>query len=182
MAEQPLERNQARPGEPSDTSTTKTSWGCSNPSPLEEFTSVDLGADSNLERVEVLAASAQNQNIEQEGLGEKLAELAVTTEEELDALRINLLQEDERAQTRDSSGRVVDDAAEERIASFTESDPMQGDLGAASVEPGRDNTSFLLCENQPNLSIDHSDAVFEGDLDESMDETAAPEQDEDTSG
>lgn len=128
--------------------------------------------DATLERVEVLAAGALDQdNMEEEGLSEKLAELAVTTEEEVDALKMNLLQEDERSSARDGSVRVVDESAEERIAGFTESDPMQRDLGAASVEPGRDDTSSALRRHHPNTSIAGSDAVVEGNLDEPMDET-----------
>ena len=113
--------------------------------PEELATTADAGADSTLEQVEILAAGAEeNDDIEEEGLGEKLAELAVTSEEEVDALRINLLQEDERPNARDGSGLVVDDVAEESRAQFTEADPMQDDLGAVSVEPGDDNINAVL--------------------------------------
>lgn len=147
MAEQQQrETNQVRPGQ------------AGNLSPREQMTT-EPGDDSTLDRVEVLAAGAQkSDNIEEDDLGEKLAELAVTTEEEVDALRINLLQEDERASAHDGSGRVVDDAAEERIARLTESDPMQDNLGAVSIEPGSDNTSSVLREHHPNSSIARSDA------------------------
>ena len=173
MAEQQRkEMDQARPGQ------------AGNLSPRGETTTADAGTDSTLERVEVLAAGAEgSDNIEEQGLGEKLAELAVTTEEEVDALKINLLQEDERSSSRDGSGRVVDEAAEERTARFTEADPLQGDLGAKSVEPGRDNTSSVLRRHHPNTSIARSDAVVEGNLDEPMDETIMERKvDEGTSG
>ena len=170
MAQQ--ETNQSRPGQAGDLS------------PREQTTTADLATDGTLERVEVLAAGAQERdNIEEDGLGEKLAELAVTTEEEVDALKINLVQDDERGSTRDGSGRVVDDSAEERTARFTEADPMQGDLGVVSVEPGRDNTSSVLRRHHPNTSIARSDAVVEGNLDEPMDETITERKvDEGTSG
>ena len=149
-----------------------------------ETTTEDVGSDSTLERVEVLAAGAQDRDdIEADDLGEKLAELAVTTEEEVDALRVNLLQDDEPPSTRDSSGRVVDDTAEERVAPFTEADPMQPDIGVVSVEPGRDDTSGVLRRHHPNTTIARSDAVVEGNLEEPMDETIMDRKvDEGTAG
>jgi hypothetical protein len=162
MAEQQQQRevNEPRPGQ------------AGNFSPQEQPIPSDDSDESTLERVELLVAGAnQTSDIEEAGLGEKLDELAATTDEEVDALRINLLQEDERANTRDGSGRVVDDAAEARIAKFTESDPMQGDLGAVGVEPGRDDTSSVLRKHHPDSSIARSDAIVEGNLDEPIDET-----------
>ena len=149
-----------------------------------ETTQEDLGTESDVERVEVIAAGAEDStDIDQDDLGEKLSELAVTTEEEVDALRVNLLQDDEPPSAQDSSGRVVDDTAEERIARFTEADPMQGDIGAISVEPGRDDTSRILRRHHPNTSIARSDAVVEGNLDEPMDETIVDRMvDEGTAG
>jgi hypothetical protein len=150
----------------------------------QQTTVDDLGTDGTLERVEVLAAGAEDRNdIEKDGLGEKLNELAVTTEEEVDALRVNLLQDDDPPGSRDSSGRVVDDSARERTARFTEADPMQAELGALSVEPGRDNTSDVLRKHHPNTQIARSDAIVEGNLDEPMDETITERKaDEGTSG
>lgn len=150
----------------------------------EEGTISERGDQSTLERVETLAAGAEiNDDIEADGLGEKLAELAVTTEEEVDALRINLLQEDEPSSTRDGSGRVVDEVAEEWLARFTESNPTQDDLGAISVDPGRDSASSVLRRHHPNTSIARSDAIVEGNLDEPMDETITERKvDEGTSG
>jgi hypothetical protein len=144
----------------------------------------DLGSDGTLERVEVLAAGAEERDdMEKDDLGEKLAELAVTTEEEVDALRVNLMQDPHPQSTRDSSGRVVDDTAEERVARFTEADPMQGELGALSVEPGRDDTSGVLRKHHPNTEIARSDAVVEGNLEEPMDEAIGQRKvDEGTSG
>lgn len=149
-----------------------------------ETTAEDLGADGTLERVEVLAAGAEDQDdMEADGLGEKLNELAATTEEEVDALRVNLVQDDYPPSTRDSSGRVIDDSAQERVARFTEADPMQPDIGAVSVEPGRDDTSDVLRRHHPNTSIARSDAVVEGNLDEPMDETITERKvDEGTAG
>ena len=96
--------------------------------------------------------------------------MAASTEEEVDALRVNLTQDDYPSSARDSSGRVVDDSAQERLARFTEADPMQGDIGVVSVEPGRDDTSRILRRHHPNTTIARSDAVVEGNFDEPMDE------------
>lgn len=132
----------------------------------------DLRDDSTLEQVELLAAGAEeNDDIDGDGLGEKLAELAVTSDEEVDALKINLLQEDERPDSEGGSGLIVDDEAEERIARFTEADPREANLGAISVDPGLDNTSNLLRRHDRKEERAHSDAVIEDNLDEPMDET-----------
>jgi len=121
--------------------------------------------------------------VDEDGIGEKLSELAASTEEEVDALRVNLDQADYPLDTRDSSGRIVDDVAEERLASFTEADPMQGEIGAVSVAPGRDDTSDTLRRHYLNTSTARSDAVVEGNLDEPMDEMVADKKvDEGTAG
>jgi transcription termination/antitermination protein NusA len=132
----------------------------------------ELDNENDVERVEVLASGAESRDdMNQEGLSEKLSELAATTEEEVDALKVNFFQDDYPPSTRDSSGRIVDDTAEERLARFTEADPMQGEIGAVSVDPGRDDTSRILRRHHPNTSIARSDAIVEGNLDEPMDET-----------
>ena len=153
-------------------------------SPQYDATPDDLERESDVERVELLSAGAENQDdIEDGDLGEQLNELAVTTEEEVDALRVNLLQDDELPNTRDGSGWVVDDVAEEQIARFTEADPMEREIGAISVEPGRDDTSRVLRRHHPNTTIARSDAVVEGNLDEPMDETVTERKvDEGTAG
>ena len=140
--------------------------------------------ESDVERVEVLASGAErSDDIDENEVGEKLSQLAASTEEEVDALRVNLLQDDEPPSTRDSSGRIVDDTAEERLARFTEADPMQGDIGVVSVDPGRDDTSRILRRHHPNTTIARSDAVVEGNLDEPMDETIMERKvDEGTAG
>jgi hypothetical protein len=173
MAEQKQQgRTETRPGQ------------AGNLSRRGAITPEDLGSESDVERVEVLAAGAEGRDdIEKDGLGEKLNELAVTTEEEVDALRVNLMQDDEPPSTRDSSGRVVDDTAEERLAPFIEADPMQPDIGVVSVEPGRDDTSRVLRRHHPNTTIARSDAVVEGNLEEPMDETITERKvDEGTAG
>jgi len=140
--------------------------------------------EGDVERIEVLASGAQGDgDVEADDLSEKLSELAASTDEEVDALRVNLTQDDYPPSTRDSSGRIVDDTAQERFARFTEADPMQGEIGAVSVEPGRDDTSRILRRHHPNTSIAGSDAIVEGNLDEPMDETIMERKvDEGTAG
>jgi hypothetical protein len=173
MAEQnERQTNNARPGQ------------AGNLSRETGTTPDELDKASDVERVEVLAAGGESSdNVEADGLREQLAELAATTEEEVDALKVNLLQNDEPSSTRDSSGRVVDDTAQERLARFTEADPMQDEIGTISVEPGRDDTSRILRRHHPNTTIARSDAVVEGNLDEPMDETIMERKvDEGTAG
>jgi len=155
-----------------------------NLSPDDETTTSDLENDSDLERVELLAAGAgDEEDIDEDDVGEKLNELAASTEEEVDALRVNLLQDDELASTRDGSGRVVDETAEDQLARFTEADSQRGDFGGESVEPGRDDTSRILREHHRNTSIARSDAIIEGKLDEPRDEEVPGRQvDEGTAG
>ena len=131
----------------------------------------DFATDAELDRLEVITGGPDEPVIADGDLGQKFDELEASTEEELDALQVNLLQEDERPNARDGSGLIVDDAAEERIARFTESDPMESDFGAESVEPGGEDTSAVLQRHHLNTSIARSDAIVEGNLDEPMDET-----------
>ncbi len=60
---------------------------------------------------------------------------------------------------------------------------MLENLGAESVEPGRDDTSSVLRRHYPDSAIARSEAVVEGNLDEPMDETKTePRVDERTAG
>ncbi len=152
-------------------------------SPMEPNQSDYLATDAELDRLETITGGADEPLIAEGELGRKMDELDASTNEELDALQVNLYQEDERPNARDGSGLIVDDAAEERIARFTESDPRESDMGAISVEPGRDDTSSVLRRHHPNTTIARSDAVVEGNLDEPMDETKSePSADEGTAG
>jgi hypothetical protein len=132
--------------------------------------SPDDVTDTVLDRLETVTGGAEEPILPEDDLAKQFDELAATTEEELDALKVNLLQEDERPNARDGSGLVIDDVAEERIARYTEADPTQADLGAISVEPGRDDTSSILRRHHPDTSVARADAVVEGNLDEPMDE------------
>ncbi len=97
-------------------------------------------------------------------------ELDATTDEQIDALTVNLYQDDDRPNARDGSGRVVDEIAEERLAEVTEVGPMLDGEGAESLDPGRDDTSAVLARHHPNTEIARAEAVVEGNLDETRDE------------
>lgn len=102
-------------------------------------------------------------------LREEFRKLDASTEEEVDALKVDLLQEDERPNSRDGSGLVVDELAEAKIAKFTEVGPLQADRGAESLAPGTDNTSAILRQHHPNAA--RSEDVAEGNLDEPREES-----------
>ena len=91
-------------------------------------------------------------------------------DEEIDALELNLTQDDEMPDARDGSGRITDDTAQERLAEVTEVGPMLDEEGAESLTPGRDDTSAVIREHHPNTEIARADAVVEGNLDETRDE------------
>ena len=94
-----------------------------------------------------------------------------STEEELDALELDLVQDGDPFGARDGSGRVVDDVAEEQIAALTEVGPMVDDRGAESVAPGRDDTSSVLRRHRSHPeAVDDSEAILGGDIHPPLDE------------
>lgn len=103
-------------------------------------------------------------------LGHELRKLNATTEEQVDALKVDLFQEDEQPSARDGSGLVVDEIAEAEVARFTEVGPLQEDRGAESLVPGRENTSSILRRHHPNTEVARAQDVVEGNLDEPQDE------------
>ncbi|HTJ31168.1 MAG TPA: hypothetical protein VL346_11740 [Acidobacteriaceae bacterium] len=96
------------------------------------------------------------------------------TDEEIDALQLDLTQEDERPRRRSGaaygSGRIVDDVAEERLAEFTEVGRDLDEEGAESLVPGLDDTSQVLREHHPHAEFARADAIVEGNFDEPRDE------------
>ena len=103
-------------------------------------------------------------------LQREVEKLDASTDEEVDALRVNLMQDDEIGTSRDGTGRVVDDLAEEKIAEFTEVGPLAGEHGAVSVTPGRDNPAKILRRHHPKTQIARAEDVVEGNLDEPREE------------
>lgn len=139
-------------------------------------TTPDVADGPTLERLEAIAGGADEDDprlLLDRDLSREANKLDAETEEQVDALRIDLVQDGGESRTTDGTGRVVDDTAEEEVARFTEAGPMQSDQGAASVEPGRDDTSRVLRRHHPNTGIARSQDVVEGNLDEPRDEKIA---------
>jgi N utilization substance protein A len=83
-------------------------------------------------------------------LDEERAKSDAELGEELDALRVD--DEDggnEDPDTRDSSGRVVDEIARERIEELTESGRDAGEVGVLPQDAGNDDTSARLQRQNP---------------------------------
>lgn len=104
-------------------------------------------------------------------LRNEFRKLDVSTDEEVDALKVDLFQRDERPNARDGSGLVVDEVAEAEVARFTEVGPLQEDRGAESLTPGRDNTSARLRRHHPNTEVARAEDVVEGNLDAPAEES-----------
>ena len=99
----------------------------------------------------------------------------VQAEEEIEALQLDLTQDDEERPSEDGSGRIDDELAEERLAEVTETGEALEDEGAESIVPGRDDTSEVLTRHHPGAA---NDAAFEGNFDEPKDEAVENEKDE----
>ncbi len=133
----------------------------------------DVADAATLERLEAIAGGADEDDPRlflDPDLSGEASKLDASIEEEIDALRVDLVQDGGLSHTVDSSGRIVDDTAEEELARFTETGPMQPDQGVVSVEPGRDDTSRVLRRHHPNTGIARAQDVVEGNLDEPRDE------------
>lgn len=142
----------------------------------------DVATEAALDRLEAITGGADEPEIYDSETEQQLNELDASTDEEIDALQVNLMQDDGPG-SRDGSGRVIDDVAEEQIARFTETGPMQDDLGAEPVAPGREDTSSRLRKHHPRMVGARSEAVVEGNLDEPRDEEVEDRKvDEGTAG
>ena len=83
-------------------------------------------------------------------LDEERAKSDAELGEELDALRVDDEDGgDEDPDTRDSSGRVVDEIARERMEELTESGRDAGEVGVLPQDAGRDDTSARLRRQNP---------------------------------
>jgi N utilization substance protein A len=90
-----------------------------------------------------------------------------SADEEIDALRQDLTQAGEEPEnTRDGTGRITDEVAEERLAEVTEVGPYVDDRGAEAVVPGREDTSAVLAEHETNPEVARDEAVVEGNIEE----------------
>ena len=133
----------------------------------------DVATEATLQRLEAIAGGADEDDprLFEPSLAKDVDALDAETEEEIDALEVNLYQDDDRiGSTKDGTGLIVDDAAEEELARFTETGPMQTDQGAVSVEPGGDDTSSVLRRHHDRTPATSSESVEEDNLDEPKDE------------
>ena len=137
-----------------------------------ELDSDDVASGDLINRLEAITGGADEEPMVFEGkLGRQFDALDASTEEELDALKVDLEQDDDRLGGRDGSGRVADEVAEEQIAAFTEVGPMAEDRGGESVTPGLEDTSAALRRHRPSSSAGgDSDAIGEGNIDPPLDE------------
>lgn len=146
----------------------------------------DVVTEPTLQRLEAIAGGADEDDprLFAPDLSKDVDALDASTDEEIDALEVNLYQDDDRTgATRDGTGRIVDDTAEEELARFTETGPMQPDQGVVAVEPGRDDTSDVLRQHHPNTGTARSQNVVEGNLDEPSNEQVLDRKvDEGTAG
>lgn len=120
------------------------------------------------ERVDVTAGSKPR--MVQEDLARQTAALNASTDEEVDALRVDLMQDPRGRDTRDGTGKIVDEVAREHMAGMTEVGPELDDKGVVSAVPGRDNPSGILRRHHPNTEVARAQDVVEGNLEEPRDE------------
>lgn len=127
-------------------------------------------SESNVDRLEVVGGDAEQPPVLRGNLAREQAAYNASIEEEIDALRVDLTQDTRGRDTRDGTGRIVDDVAAERMAGLTESGPELEDKGVVSAVPGRDNTSSVLRQHHPNTGVARAQDVVEGNVEEPRDE------------
>jgi hypothetical protein len=140
---------------------------------VERFAPDDIATTGTIDRLEEITGGdgKDRESLPVTGrLGRQIDALDASTDEEIDALQLDLTQVDERSNARDGSGRIVDEVAEERLAEFTEVGPDLEDEGVLDVVPGLDDTSQVLRDHHPNTEFGRADAVVEGNFDEPRDE------------
>ena len=126
----------------------------------------DVATDATIDRLEEITGGADEPALYEGRLGRRVEAFDASSEEEVDALKVNLMQEDDRPNSRDGSGRIVDDVAEEQLAEFTEVGPDLDDEGVLQVSVGNDDTSAVLRRHHPNLDVARADAVVEGNVED----------------
>lgn len=131
----------------------------------------DTASEATLDRLEAITGGADDPPRLRGELGRKVDQLDAASDEEVDALRVNLRQDDKVRDARDGTGLVADEVAAERMAGLTEAGPDLSDKGVASVVPGRDDTGRILRRHHPNTGLARAQNVVEGNLDEPRDES-----------
>jgi hypothetical protein len=131
----------------------------------------DVASEDALDRLEKITGGAEEPAAWRGDVARETAKLNASTEEEVDALRVNLAQDNQSmSNPRYGTGVIADDMARERIAGATEVGPELDDKGVNSVVPGRENTSARLRRHHPNTGIARAQNVVEGNLEETREE------------
>jgi hypothetical protein len=126
----------------------------------------DLAADAAIDRLEAITGGADAPALYEGRLGRQVEALDASTEEEVDALKVNLMQDEAVDIARDGSGRLVDDVAEEQLAQFTESGPDPEEYGGLPLAPGLQDSSAVLLRHAPNVEPGRVDTAVEDDFED----------------
>jgi N utilization substance protein A len=131
----------------------------------------DVASEDLLDRLEQITGGSEEPVLFQGDIGRQKARQDAATEEELDALQVNLVQDDDsRRNTQYGTGVIVDDVAQERIAGATEVGKELEDRGVNAVVPGREDTSARLRRRHPDTGMAPTGSVVEGNVEETPDE------------
>lgn len=131
----------------------------------------DVASEDALDRLEQITGGAEQPKAYTGDLARETAKLNASTEEEVDALWVNLTQDGQSMDNpRYGTGLIGDDLAREHMAGATEVGPELDDKGVNVVVPGRDNTSNRLRRRHPDTTIARAQNVVEGNLEEPREE------------
>lgn len=133
-------------------------------SKLEVDSEADLATEASIDRLEAITGGAYDPALEEGRLARQVEALDASTEEEVDALRVNLMQDEGLDIARDGSGRLVDDVAREQLAQFTESGQDPEEDGGRPLAPGRQDTSAVLLRHAPDTMPGLAEVPGDDDL------------------
>ncbi|UWZ84552.1 hypothetical protein [Occallatibacter riparius] len=131
----------------------------------------DVASEDALDRLEQITGGADEPLAVRGDLARETAKLDAETEEEVDALKVNLTQDDDsRRNTRYGTGVIADDVAQARIAGETEVGEDLDDKGVKPVVPGREDTSARIRRRHPQ-TVARAQDVVEGNVEETREES-----------
>ncbi len=131
----------------------------------------DVVSGDALDRLEQITGGADEPLAVRGDLARETAKLDAETEEEVNALKVNLTQDDDsRRNTRYGTGVIAYDLARERIAGETEVGEDLDDKGVNAVVPGREDTSARIRRRHPH-TVARAQDVVEGNLEEPREES-----------
>ena len=131
----------------------------------------DTASEDALDRLEQMTGGADEPLAHRGDMAREVNKLHAETEEEIDALKVNLTQDDDsRRNTRYGTGVIADDVAQARIAGETEVGEDLDDKGVNAVVPGREDTSARIRRRHPHTAARAQDVV-EGNIEETREES-----------